>query len=111
MTRMRRISADQTNVRSAQIRFIRVIRVLLRDSPSSLGLELPLLPSPFAAVYRVGEIIPVGDDMGSFLALWRRPLQVGQPLPVLPLPLNVHYAVVIDLEETYRRAAKRAYLD
>lgn len=78
---------------------------------TGLGLELPPLPPPFAAVYRVGEVIPVGDDMGSLVALWRRPLQVGQPLPALPLPLSVHRAIMIDLEETYHRAAKRAYLD
>jgi hypothetical protein len=78
---------------------------------SGLGLELPPLPPPFAATYRVGEVIPVGDDMGNLVAVWRRPLQVGQPLPALPLPLNVHDAVLIDLEETYHRAAKMAYLD
>lgn len=76
-----------------------------------LGLDLPSLPPPFAAAYRVGEVVPVGDQMGSLVGLWRRPLQVGQPLPTLPLPLSVHRAVAIDLEETYRRAAKRAYLD
>ncbi len=78
---------------------------------SSLGLDLPPLPPPFAAAYRVGEVVPVGDDMGTIVGLWRRPLQVGQPLPTLPLPLSVHRSVEIDLEETYRRAAKRAYLD
>jgi hypothetical protein len=77
----------------------------------SLGLDLPALPPPFAAAYRVGEVVPVGDDLGSLVGLWRRPLQVGQPLPTLPLPLSVHKAVPIDLEETYRRAAKRVYLD
>jgi Protein of unknown function (DUF4058) len=77
----------------------------------ALGLELPPLPSPFAAVYRVGELVPVKDDLGNLVGLWRRPLQVGQPLPTLPLPLNVHQAVTIDLEETYHRAAKRAYLE
>ncbi len=76
-----------------------------------LGLDLPPLPPPFAATYRVGEVIPVGDDMGNLVGLWRRPLQVGQPLPTLPLPLSVHQAIPIDLEETYTRAAKRAYLD
>jgi hypothetical protein len=49
--------------------------------------------------------------MGSLVALWWRPLRVGESLPVLPLPLSVHQAIVIDLEETYHRAAKRAYLD
>jgi hypothetical protein len=77
----------------------------------SLGLELPPLPPPFAAAYRVGELVPVGEDMGSLVGLWRRPLQVGQPLPALPLPLSVHRAVMIDLEEPYQRAAKRAYLE
>jgi len=77
----------------------------------ALGMELPPLPPPFAAAYRVGEVVPVGEDMGSLVGLWRRPLQVGQPLPALPLPLTVHRAVMIDLEETYQRAAKRAYLD
>jgi hypothetical protein len=78
---------------------------------SNLGLSLPPLPPPFAAAYRVGEVVPVGDDLGSLVGLWRRPLRVGQALPTLPLPLTVHKAVEIDLEETYRRAAKRAYLD
>jgi hypothetical protein len=78
---------------------------------TDLGLEMPPLPPPFAAAYRVGEVVPVGEDMGSLVGLWRRPLQVGQPLPALPLPLTVHRAVMIDLEETYNRAAKRAYLD
>lgn len=78
---------------------------------SGLGMDLPPLPPPFAAAFRVGEVVPVGDDMGSLVGLWRRPLRVGQPLPTLPLPLSVHRAVLIDLEETYQRAAKRAYLD
>ena len=78
---------------------------------SSLGLDLPPLPPPFAVAYRIGEVIPVGDDLGSLVGLWRRQLRVGQPLPTLPLPLSVHCAIVIDLEETYQRAAKRAYLD
>lgn len=77
---------------------------------NSLSLNLPPLPPPFAAVYRVGEVVPVGDDLGSLLGVWRRPLRVGQPLPTLPLPLSVHRAVLIDLEKSYQRAAKRAYL-
>ena len=77
---------------------------------AGLGAELPSLPSPFAAAYRVGEAIPVGEDVGSLIGVWRRQLAVGQPLPTLPLPLSVHQSVVVDLEETYQRAAQRAYL-
>lgn len=76
----------------------------------NLGLELPPLPAPFAAAYRVGETVPVGEEMGSLVGLWRRPLEVGQPLPTLPLPLSVQQQILIDLEEPYQRAAKRAYL-
>jgi hypothetical protein len=77
---------------------------------NGLGMALPALPPPFAAAYRVGEVVPVGEEMGSLVGLWRRPLEVGQPLPTLPLPLSVHQAVQIDLEQAYQRAAKRAYL-
>ncbi len=77
---------------------------------AGLGIDPPPLPAPFAVVYRAGEPVPVGDDMGSRVAVWHRPLEVGQPLPTLPLPLNVHQAVVIDLEQTYQRAAEQAYL-
>ncbi len=74
---------------------------------SGLGLELTPMPPPFACAYRVGEAVPVGDEMGSLVSLWRRSLRVGATLPTLPLPLSVHQEVTIDLEETYCRAAKR----
>jgi hypothetical protein len=44
------------------------------------------------------------------LAIWRRPLVVGAPLPTLPLPLGVDRDVTVDLESTYMRAAADAYL-
>ena len=77
---------------------------------AGLGADLPPLPTPFAAAYRVGEAVPVGEDMGTLVGVWRRQLEVGQPLPMLPLPLSVHQAVSVDLEYTYQRAAERAYL-
>jgi hypothetical protein len=49
--------------------------------------------------------------MGTQIALWRRPLRVGQPLPELPLALDEDRAVVIGLETTYHQAARRVYLD
>ena len=57
---------------------------------SGLGMELPSLPSPFAAASRVGEVVPAGDDLGSLIGLWRRLLRIGRPLPTLPLPLTAH---------------------
>lgn len=74
----------------------------------SLGVEQPATPAPFAVSYRVGEPTP---DGGKFLAVWRRPMVVGEPLPTITLPLTVHRGVAIDLEQTYAKAAADAYLD
>jgi hypothetical protein len=73
----------------------------------SLGMSQESLPSPFAASYRVGEAAATG---GKLLAVWRRCLKSGEPLPVLPLPLAVDCHVEVDLEQTYRAAAEAAYL-
>jgi hypothetical protein len=74
---------------------------------SDLRLEQSACPAPFAVAYRVGEPAPGG---GRFLAVWRRPLTVGSPLPALRLPLSVQESVLVDLETTYTRAAAAAYL-
>jgi hypothetical protein len=67
----------------------------------------PPVPPPCAVSYRVGEPAASG---GRLLAVWRRVLSPGSPLPAIPLPLTVEAAVPIDLETTYRRAAADAYL-
>ena len=72
-----------------------------------LQVPLPSLPAPLAAAYRVGEPAPQG---GRFVAIWRRALTVGQPLPKMPLPLTVQTSVPIDLEDTYQHATTDAYL-
>ena len=74
---------------------------------ASLGFRSPALPAPFATGYRVGGPAP---DGGQFLAVWRRPLTTGEPLPAMRLPLSAHESVPADLEVTYRRAAEAAYL-
>ena len=74
---------------------------------AELGLKQPSLPTPFAIGYRVGEPAPGG---GRFLAVWRRPLTIGEPLPTMPLPLSVSESVLIDLDSAYHRAAEAAYL-
>jgi hypothetical protein len=72
-----------------------------------LNLEPSPCPAPFAVALRVGEPAPAG---GRFLAIWRRPLTIGDPLPTMQLPLSVHDSVSADLETTYSRAAAAAYL-
>ena len=62
---------------------------------------------PFAVSYRVGEPGPEGTLIARQLC----PLRVGDTLPTIPLALNVHQAMILDLEPTYREAARRVYLD
>jgi hypothetical protein len=70
--------------------------------------QQPRTPPPYAVAYRVGEPAATG---GRMVAIWRRPLTVGQPLPTIPLPISVGYSVMVDLEQTYTRAAADSYLD
>jgi hypothetical protein len=72
-----------------------------------LQIVQPPTPSPLAVTYRVGEPAATG---GRMLAIWRRPRRAGSPLPVMQLPLSVHAAIAVDLEETYTRAAATTYL-
>jgi hypothetical protein len=71
-----------------------------------LHIVQPALPPPLAVSYRVGEPAAQG---GRILAVWRRALEVGMPLPTLPLPLTVSQSVSVDLETTYHRAAADTY--
>jgi Protein of unknown function (DUF4058) len=71
-----------------------------------LGIPHDRTAPPCAVSYRVGEPVPEG----TLVACWTRPLQVGQPLAVIPLALDTKQAVSIDLEQTYQQAARRAYL-
>jgi hypothetical protein len=72
-----------------------------------LHLKQPPCPPPLAVSYRVGEPAATG---GRLLAIWRRPLHVGDSLPTIKLPIKVDVAVSVDLEQTYSRAAADAYL-
>ena len=75
---------------------------------AELSVDRGPLPPPFAVSYRVGEPAATG---GRFLAIWDAPLTPGSKLPTLPLPLDVHSAVPVDLERTYTAAAVDAYLE
>lgn len=72
-----------------------------------LGIRQAPLQAPMAVAYRISD--PLDSDF-QLLAVWRRPLTVGQALPVMALPLTVERSVPVDLEQTYMRAAADAYL-
>jgi hypothetical protein len=72
-----------------------------------LQIRQPTCPPPSAVSYRVGEPAPAG---GRFLAIWRRPMNPGEVLPIATLPLSIEAAVAVDLEQTYHRAVEDAYL-
>ena len=74
---------------------------------ANLAFPLEPCPVPFAVSFRVGEPVPEGTVLG----VWRRPVRVGEVLPTIPLALTTRESVPIDLEHTYREAARRVYLD
>ncbi len=53
---------------------------------------------------------PIVRDGQEQIEIWPSALQVGQPLPVLPLALNAEIALPIDLEATYTAACQRRRL-
>jgi hypothetical protein len=73
---------------------------------TELHLERPSVLPPMAVSYRVGEPSATG---GRLLAIWRRPMTVGDTLPPIPLPLTSEQEVTLDLDQTYTRAAEDAY--
>ncbi len=72
-----------------------------------LGIRQPSLPAPSVVAYRVSD--PMDTDYQA-LAVWRRPLTVGEPLPLMALPITEEISVPVDLEQTYMQAAADAYL-
>jgi hypothetical protein len=73
---------------------------------NELKLEQASVVPPMAVSYRVGEPAATG---GRLLAIWRRPMTVGDTLPSIPLPLTSEQQVTLDLDQTYARAAEDAY--
>jgi len=64
---------------------------------------LPPDASTYAVAYR-----PSRQATGDQIALWPRPLIVGEPLPVLPLGLRNAGVVPVNLEDTYSEARARS---
>jgi hypothetical protein len=73
----------------------------------SMSMPSRPLPAPHAVSFRVGGETP---DARRWVAVWRRPMAVGGPLPTIPLPLTPEFALPIDLAATYAASGRRAYL-
>ncbi|MFI5457242.1 MAG: DUF4058 family protein [Isosphaerales bacterium] len=59
----------------------------------------------YAVAYR-----PIVRDQEEQIEVWPAPLEIGQPLPVLPLALDAEQCLPIDLETTYMAACQRRRL-
>lgn len=66
---------------------------------------LPAQMSLYGIAYR-----PIVRDGQSQIEIWPSALEIGRPLPVLPLALNADLALPIDLESTYTFACQRRRL-
>lgn len=75
---------------------------------ASLQQELPAPVAPSAVSYRVGVPAATG---GRMLAVWQHTLQIGETLPTIPLALAPDASVLVDLEDTYTRAAADNYVE
>ncbi len=71
-----------------------------------MEIDAPLPPPPLAICFRIGEATASGNKVG----LWPRILTIGEPLPMMPLPLVLPAALDVNLEETYMRTAADAYM-
>jgi hypothetical protein len=70
--------------------------------------QFPVGLPPHVVSWNAGGPTP---DGGQFLDGWYRQLVVHEPLPALPLALTTERSLLIDLEQTYNEAARRAYLE
>jgi hypothetical protein len=78
-----------------------MMRLLGHDERFALPADTAL----YAVAYR-----PMVRDHAEQVEMWTARLQVGQPLPVLPLALNAEVCLPLDLEATYVAACQRRRL-
>lgn len=67
--------------------------------------QMPRDTGTYAVAYR-----PSRQPGGDQIELWPEPLEIGRPLPVLPLALRNAGVVPVDLEATYSEARRRSRL-
>jgi hypothetical protein len=78
-----------------------ILRVL--EAPAIL--QLPPESSLYAVAYR-----PLRRGTGDEIDVWRAPVALGQPLPVLPLGLRGDLVIPVDFEAAYVEACLRKRL-
>ena len=66
---------------------------------------LPAETALYAVAYR-----PIVRDQQERIEVWPAPLEIGRPLPVLPLALDAEQVLPVDLEATYMVARERRRL-
>lgn len=91
---------DIVTLRSGNLHY-ETLALLGRAEDSQLAADTPL----YAASYR-----PAHRDGKNQLDWWPTELDVGQPLPLLPLALRGAFFVPVDLEATYTEARQRCRL-
>jgi hypothetical protein len=77
------------------------LRVLEAAEEFHLASEVSL----YAVAYR-----PLRRDDRDEISMWRTPLALGQPLPMLPLGLRADLVLPVDFEATYAEACQRERL-
>jgi hypothetical protein len=75
-----------------------------------LGLEESFLIGEANPLYTVGYR-PLRREGAEQIETWPTPLEVGQPLPAMPLSLAADLCVRVDLEAAYLEACRRRHLD
>jgi hypothetical protein len=75
---------------------------ILRVMEAADSLNLPPDVSLYAVAYR-----PQRREGTDQIGLWRSPLALNQPLPVLPLSLDADLVIPVDFEGTYAKACRR----
>jgi hypothetical protein len=78
---------------------------VLRVMEAADALQMPAETSLYAVAYR-----PLRRSERDEIDLWRSPLEVGGPLPTLPLGLRADVVIPVDFEATYAEACLRKRL-
>jgi hypothetical protein len=78
---------------------------VMRLMEAAPNLDFPAGVTLYAVAYR-----PARRAEREEIDLWRRPLAVGAPLPILPLRLTGDLFVAVDFEAAYQEACRRRRL-